>query len=453
MIEPQTLIFPRWLAPMTDPAPGPEAGPGSGPATAAAPPLTGHALCLAGRHIRAILPAAVARARYPNAECVELPRHLLLPGLVNAHTHSPMVLLRGYADDLPLAAWLMERIWPAEQRLVSPAFVADGSRLAIAEMLKSGITCFHDMYFFPEETAAVAAAVGIRAVVGLPIIDLPTAWAADGAECLRLGQAVHDHFRGHPLVGTALAPHAPYTVNDELLQRIACLAEELDLPIHMHIHETAREVADAVAADGRRPLARLAALGLLSPRLLAVHMTQIDAEEPDLLAHHGVHVIHCPESNMKLASGICPVPRLLAAGVNCALGTDGAASNNDLDLLGEIRSAALLAKCASGDPTALPVAQALRMATLGGAMALGLEARIGTLEPGKEADCIAVDLSGVYAEPVFDPLSTLVYATGREQVTDVWVAGRRLLKGRQLTTLDEAEVLERAAQWRGRVLG
>ncbi len=413
--------------------------------------LEDHAVAVRDGRILAVLPAAEARARYEAARWVERPRHLLIPGLVNAHTHAAMSLFRGLADDLPLMTWLQEHIWPAERQWVGPAFVREGSELAVAEMLRSGTTCFHDMYFFPDETARVAAAAGIRAVVGMIVIDFPTAWASGPDEYLEKGVALHDRYRDHPLVRTAFAPHAPYTVQAAVLERVGVMAEELDVPIHMHVHETAAEVRQSLEAHGERPLARLRALGLLGPRLVAVHMTQLEPEEIEACAEVGVHVAHCPESNLKLASGFCPVQRLLAAGVNVALGTDGAASNNDLDLVGEMRTAALLAKAVADDAAAVPAHRALAMATLHGARALGLEEEIGSLVPGKAADLVAVDLGELGAQPIYHPVSQLVYATSREQVSDVWVAGRPLLEEGRLLTLDEEALAARARSWQERI--
>ena len=413
--------------------------------------LEDHAVVVEGARIAAVLPAAEARARHPDAEHVALARHALLPGLVNAHTHAAMTLLRGLADDLPLMTWLREHIWPAEARWVSEAFVHDGTLLALAEMVRGGTTCFNDMYFFPEVTARLASQAGMRAVVGMIVIDFPSAWARDAGEYLDKGLALHDALKDDPLVTTAFAPHAPYTVADGVLERVRVLADELEVPVHMHVHETAAEVAEAVEATGRRPLARLDALGLLGPGLAAVHMTQLEPAEIRRLAETGVRVVHCPQSNMKLASGACPVAALQAAGVPVAIGTDGAASNNDLDMLEELRTAALLGKLAAGDAAAVPAAAALRMATLDGARALGLEGEIGSLVPGKSADLVAVDLGDPATEPVHNVISQLVYSASRAQVTHVWVAGRALLRERRLLTLDLDDIRARAAAWGARI--
>jgi len=413
--------------------------------------LEHHSIAIAHGRIVAILPSTEARTRYRASENIELPQHALIPGLVNAHTHAAMSLFRGLADDLPLMEWLTKHIWPAEGRWASLEFVLEGTQLAIAEMLKSGTTCFNDMYFFPEASAQAAREAGMRACLGLILIDFPTAYAQTPDEYFEKGLKLHDSLRHDPLLSTAFAPHAPYSVSDGPLARIRTVNNELNLPVHMHVHETAHEVDEAVAKTGKRPLARLDALDLLGPTLMAVHMTQLNPEEIARLAEAGASVVHCPESNLKLASGFCPVQALLKAGVNVALGTDGAASNNDLDLLDEMRVAALLAKAVSGDATAVPAHTALRMATLNGAKALGLDEQIGSLKPGKAADITAIDLSALSSQPVYDPVSQIVYSVGREQVTDVWVAGRRLLAQRVLTTLDEAAILRRAHSWRDKI--
>ena len=409
------------------------------------------ALAVDSGRIVAVLPVREAEERYVPRVRHERPSHVLLPGLVNAHTHAAMTLFRGLADDLPLDRWLRERIWPAEMRWGGPEFVTDGTRLAIAEMLLGGVTCFSDMYYHADVTGTVAVEAGIRCVLGMIALDFATAWAKTPDEYLRKGIEVHDRFKSEPLVTTTFAPHAPYSVGDATFAQIRRLADELDLPVHMHVHETAAEVAEAVAATGRRPLARLAALGLVTPNLIGVHATDLSAAEIELLATAGASIVHCPRSNLKLASGVCPVAALLAAGVNVALGTDGAASNNRLDLLAEMQTAALLAKQASGNAAALPAAAALRMATISGARALGLASEIGSLVPGKAADVICVDLSGIEHRPLLDPVSELVYAASRHEVTDVWVAGEHLVAERTALRLDIAEIGAAAQRWATRL--
>lgn len=410
-----------------------------------------HSLVIHEGRIVALLPTDQARTRYKAEAEHELDRHLLIPGLVNAHTHAAMSLLRGLADDLPLHDWLNNHIWPAESRWVSEEFVHDGVQLAIAEMLRCGTTCFNDMYYYPDVTARVAVGCGMRTSVGLIVLDFPTVWASDANEYISKGLAVHDHYRGDPLIRTVFAPHAPYTVSDGPLQHIRVLANELDIGIHMHVHETAEEIDKAVELTGKRPLTRLHELGLVAPNMMAVHMTQLSEREISDFALAGGHVVHCPESNLKLASGLAPVQALVTAGVNVALGTDGAASNNDLDMLGEMRTAALLGKVVAGDASALPAHGVLRMATLNGATALGLGEEIGSLVTGKWADVAAINMDTLETRPLYDPVSQLVYTCGREQVTDVWVAGQQLLKNRRLTTLDDNEILSRAHAWQARI--
>jgi len=410
-----------------------------------------HSIAIVDGRIAALLPTGQARREFDAREVLELGAHALIPGMVNAHTHAAMTLFRGLADDLPLMEWLTKHVWPAEAKWVSPEFVRDGVEHAIAEMLRGGTTCFNDMYFFPAATAQAAETLGMRAVVGMIALDFPSAYAQGADDYLHKGLQLHDQLRHSALVTTAFAPHAPYTVSDAPLEKIRMYADELDRPIHMHVHETAHEVEEAMARFGVRPLERLAQLGLLGPRLLAVHMTQLLDAEIETLARLNVHVVHCPESNLKLASGFCPVHKLLQAGVNVALGTDGAASNNDLDMLGEMRTAALLAKGIAADATALPAHAALRMATLNGARALGLEERIGSIVPGKAADLAAIDLSSIGTQPVYDPVSQLVYSATRDQVTDVWVDGKRLLAARQLTRMHEHELAQKAQAWRDKI--
>ncbi|HFD39949.1 MAG TPA: TRZ/ATZ family hydrolase [Anaerolineae bacterium] len=431
MEQVDTLIHARWIIPVE-------------PDDAL---LEHHSLAISDGRIRAILPTAQARQQLSAETEIELDEHALTPGFINAHTHVAMSLFRGLADDLPLMEWLNGHIWPAEAAWVSPEFVADGSRLAMAEMLRGGTTCFNDMYFFPDITAQAAADAHMRATVGMIMIDFPTVWAANADEYISKGTQVRDRFRNHPLIDAAFAPHAPYTVSDAPLSKAITLADQMDVQIHMHIHETADEVATSVDQQGRRPLARLDELGLLTPRLLAVHMTQLEEAEIDTLARRGVNVVHCPESNLKLASGFCPVARLTEAGVNVALGTDGAASNNDLDMIGEMRTAALLAKAVAADAAAIPAATALRMATLNGARALGIDAETGSLVTGKAADICAIHLGGLDSQPIYNPVSQLVYATGRDKVTDVWVAGRHVVKESVLTTLDEDAIHAKARAW------
>ncbi|HYW91912.1 MAG TPA: TRZ/ATZ family hydrolase [Gammaproteobacteria bacterium] len=430
-----TLVHARWVVPVEP----------------AGTILEHHSLAIADGRILAVLPTARARREFRPATEVPLPGHALIPGLVNAHTHAAMSLMRGLADDMPLGRWLQEHIWPAESRWIGPELIADGTDLAIAEMLAGGTTCFNDMYFFPDVVARRVERAGIRACVGLIMLDLPTAWGSGPDEYLAKGLALQDEYKHHPLVTTAFAPHAPYTVSDGPLTRLRTYADELDRRVHIHLHETADEVRESVAAHGMRPLDRLERLGLLTPNLVAVHVTQLEDAEIERLAAAGAHVVHCPESNLKLASGMCRAADLDRAGVDLALGTDGAASNNDLDMIGEMRTAALLAKAVAGDAAALPAPRVLRMATLGGARALGLEAECGSLEPGKWADLAAVRLDTPDCQPVYNAVSQIVYAATRQHVTDVWVAGRQLYRDGSLIHMDVEEVAARARTWGERI--
>ena len=413
--------------------------------------LTHHALVMHGKTISAILPREQLEPAFPGVKIVDLPGQALLPGLINAHAHSAMTLLRGLADDLPLMRWLEDHIWPAEQACVGADYVRAGTELAIAEMLMGGTTCFNDNYFFPDVAAATAVRAGMRAVVGLPLISVPTAWATTEDEYFARGLAVHQELKGEALISTAFAPHAPYTVSDSAFRRIRELAEELDIPVHLHLLETAGEIDGSHQQYRCHPIDRLEKLGLFNDRLLAVHMTQLDDRGMDRVARAGVHVLHCPASNLKLASGICPVAGLVARGVNVCIGTDGAASNNTLDMFAEMRLAALLAKGASGDPEAVPAEQALEMATLSAARALGLEDRIGSLEAGKQADLIAVSLDRIETLPVHHVVSQLVYATGRHQVSHLWVAGRQLVRDGRVLSLDTDRIKSETAIWQRRL--
>ncbi len=431
-----TLIHARWIIPVE-------------PETVT---LEHHSLVIDGGRIIDLLPTDLAKQKYQGNTTEDLENHVLLPGLINCHTHAAMTLMRGIADDLPLMDWLQNHIWPLEQKWMSEAFVRDGTDLAIAEMIRGGTTCFNDMYFFPDITAQQAIHNGLRASVGMIIIDFPTVWAQNSDDYIEKGLRLHDQLRHSSLCTTAFAPHAPYTVSDEPLKKIRIFADELDVPVHMHVHETRYEVEQAQQNGGQRPLQRLHELGLINPSFMAVHMTQLTDEDIDLFAQSGAHIIHCPESNLKLASGICPVAQCISAGINVALGTDGAASNNDLDMFGEMRTAALLAKAVSGDASAVPAMTALRMATINGAKALGLEHEIGSLTTGKAADVIAVDLSRLETQPVYSPVSACVYSASRQQVSDVWVAGKRLLKQGSLTTINVAELMARISEWQQRLL-
>jgi 5-methylthioadenosine/S-adenosylhomocysteine deaminase len=413
--------------------------------------LADHSVAVRAGRIAAVLPAHEAARAFPAARRVTLDRHVLIPGLVNLHTHAAMSLMRGLADDLPLMEWLEAHVWPVELKHVSAEFVYDGTLLACAEMLRGGVTCFNDMYFFPEAAARACLDSGMRAAIGIIAVEFPSAYAADAEDYLAKGLALRDRLGGEARIVFCMAPHAPYTVSDRTLARIAVLAEELDLPVHIHLHETGDEIRGSLEANGVRPLDRLAALGLVSPRLIGVHAVHLEPVEIALLARNGASVAHCPSSNLKLASGFAPVAALLEAGVNVGIGTDGAASNNRLDMFQEMRTTALVAKAVAGRAEVLPAHAALRCATLGGARALGLDAQIGSIVPGKAADLCAVAVSEPETLPCYDPVSHLVYACGREHVTHVWVAGVAVLQDRALARVDAGPLEKRTGLWQNKL--
>jgi 5-methylthioadenosine/S-adenosylhomocysteine deaminase len=414
--------------------------------------LENHAVAVADDRIVAILPLDEAREAYQPSVFVDRPGHVLIPGLVNAHGHAAMTLFRGLADDLPLDAWLREGVWPVERRFASAELVRDGTELAIAEMLTAGITCFSDQYFFPEIVAETAVDLHIRAMIGTPVVDVPTAWADNAADYLSKGSdLVHDRYADHPLISTCFAPHSTRALSDASFTELRVLADQLDVPVHIHLHESRSEVSAAVESTGMRPLERLDELGLLNSSLLAVHAVHVTPAEIERLASAGAGVAHCPTSNLKLACGIAPVRALADAGVSVGLGTDGAASNNMLDILAEVRMAALLGKVAADDGASITAEHALRMATLDAAKILRREHEIGSIEPGKWADLTCVDLMRCNSQPVYDPISQLVYATRAEQVSDVWVGGRHLLDQGNLSTIDRESIFRRSGEWRQRI--
>jgi len=429
------LIRPEWIIPIEP----------------AGVTLSAHSLAIKDGRIVSVLPDAEALRRHRPRQTLDLPGQVVLPGLVNLHTHAAMSLLRGYADDLPLMRWLTEHIWPAETRHAGPEFVRDGTLLACAEMLRGGITTFNDMYFFPDAAASAARRLGMRAVLGIIAIEFPTRYAADADDYLTKGLRIRDELGSDPLLGFCLAPHAPYTVSDRTFDKIATLAAQLEIPIHMHVHETRHEIEESLKQHGVRPLERLRRLGLLGPHLIAVHGVHLDAGEIDLLAHEGCHVAHCPTSNLKLGSGIPPMAAAQARELNFGLGTDGAASNNRLDMFHEMRHAALLAKGASQNAEVLGAHAVLAAATLGGARALGMDGKIGSLLPGKAADLCAVRLDEWLLQPCFDPASHLVYVAGREQVTNTWVQGELVMSMGSPTQIAVSELLDLAGLWHTRL--
>lgn len=431
-----TLIAPRWCVPVEP----------------RGTVLTGYAVAITDGRITDLLPLAEAREKYQPSQALERGEHLLIPGFVNAHTHAAMALFRGLADDLPLESWLTDGIWPAEKRWVSAEFVRDGTELAIAEMLLGGSTCFSDQYFFPDIVAEAAVDLHMRAHVSTPVIDYPTAWASTTAEYLgKASDLVHDRYVDHPLVSSSFAPHSTSTLSDDSFTELRVLADQLDIRIQIHLHESAQEIANAIATTGKRPFRRLAELGLVNSSLLAVHAVHMDDAEIAEMADKGVAVAHCPKSNLKLASGIAPVVRFRNAGICTGIGTDGAASNNALDMLSETRTAALLAKVQTGDAAAINAGDALAMATIDSARALGLAEEIGSIETGKWADLACVDLGTLNSQPVYDPVSQLVYTARAEQVSDVWVAGRHLVEDGQLALISTDNLLARCHEWRDRI--
>ena len=431
-----TLISARWVIPVN----------------AEREILENHSVAVKDGAIIAVLPSVEAAQKFQAAEVIELSDQALMPGFINTHGHAAMTLFRGMADDLELMTWLNDHMWPAEGKWVSHEMVKDGTELAAAEMIRSGTTTFADNYFFPEAAAESTLKAGLRAQLCFPILDFPTNWAQNADEHIEKGLAAIKKYHQHSHLKVNFGPHAPYTVSDEPLLKIKQLAEEYDIAIQMHVHETQVEVDGELEKRGNRPVRRLKELGLLGPKFQAVHMTALSAEDIDDIAETGAHIMHCPESNLKLASGFCPVDTLQKRGINVALGTDGAASNNDLDMLGEMRTAAMLAKAVSGNATALPAYEAIAMATLNGAKALGWDAEIGSLEVGKRADITAISLADLESQPLFDPVSHIVYASTRDQISNVWVDGKRLLAERQLTTLDKDAIVANAKQWRDKIV-
>ena len=414
--------------------------------------LEHQAVILQGSRILAIVPQAEADQSYRTRETLDLNNHVVLPGLINLHGHTAMSLFRGLADDLPLMTWLNDHIWPAEGKFVSEQFVADGTRLAMAEMLRTGTTTFSDMYFFPEVTAQAAHDTGMRAQICFPLMDMPTVWGSGPEEYLRKGADLIEQWQRDDYIMPAIGPHAPYTVSDGPLGAAVELAQQTGAAIQLHLHETAFEVAEAVKASGQRPLARMADLGVLGANTQCVHMTQIDESDLTHLKKTGAHVVHCPESNLKLASGFCPVQKLLDHDINVTIGTDGAASNNDLDLFGELKTAAMVAKAVANDAAALSAHKALEMATLSGARALGRDHDIGSLVAGKLADLIAVDLSDPYLQPVYDPASHLVYSNHGRAVSHSWIHGVPQLQDGRLTRIDVPDLVLRVNEWRKQIL-
>ena len=428
-------INPRWIIPVQP----------------AGTVLEDHAVLIQGDRIAAVVSNREADERYRAKETIDLPDHVVLPGLINMHGHAAMSLFRGMADDLPLMTWLNDHIWPAEGQFVDASFIATGTQLAMAEMLRTGTTTFSDMYFFPEVTAQMAHDAGMRAQICFPLLDFPTAWGSGPDEYFDKGRAIIEQWRDDSRIMPAIGPHAPYTVSDGPLETARALADETGARIQIHLHETAFEVAEALKQNGHRPLQRMESVGLLGPDTQCVHMTQIDDSDIQILTRTGSHIVHCPESNLKLASGLCPVQRLTGAGINVTLGTDGAASNNDHDMFGEMNTAAMIGKVVADDAAAVTAHQAIAMATLNGARALGREDELGSLESGKLADLIAVDLGDPFLQPVYDPASHLVYSNHGRQVTHSWIGGIPQVQDGQLTRIDVPDLMLRVREWSDKI--
>lgn len=440
------IIKASWLIPMVD-------APLLGKLPESPMWLENQSIVIKNEKIIDVLENHLAVDKYPELEVLDLEGMAVMPGFINAHTHAAMNLLKGYSDDLSLHVWLETAIWPCEAKFVDDDFVLLGTQLAIAEMLRSGTTCFQDMYFMPDQIAKAVQKCGIRANIGLMVVDNETVWARNADECISKGLAVFDQYKHDEKLSFSFAPHAPYTVSKATLERLNTLSFELSMNIHIHLHETVEETSQYLKLNGLRPVEELKNIGLLNPQLNAVHMTELNDMEISWLAESGCHVIHCPQSNMKLASGVCPTQQLIEAGVNVAIGTDGSASNNDLDMLAELQSAALLAKVHTSNAEAFPAYQAIYSATMGGAKALGLDSDLGSIEAGKQADLIAIDLNQIETTPVYNPVSQIAYAASREQIKHVWVAGKQLLNNRELTTIDSRSLLKKANQWKIKIEG
>ena len=413
--------------------------------------LNNHSLVIEGDHIKALLPNEVALKNFPHAQELRLNSHLITPGFINTHGHAAMALLRGVADDKDMMDWLTNWVWPIESKMVNQRFVYDGTRLAALEMIMAGTTCAAESYFFPEEASKAFVQANLRAQVTIPILKFANAWAGTEKEHISKGLAFLDRIKNNPLISTAFAPHAPYSVTDQCFSQIRIYSEQLDLPVHLHLHETETEVSDSLREHGMRPIERMNKLGILSPSLQAVHMTQLLDDEIELAALTGVQISHCPESNMKLASGVTPIAQLMSKGINVAIGTDGAASNNDLDLLQETRTASLLSKATTSDAKSMSAFTCLEMMTINGARFLGLDDKVGSLERGKLADVTAIDLSHPALQPIYNPISQLIYNSSSRDVSHVWIGGKKVLESRKLLGVNADDVISTAQQWQKRI--
>ena len=409
------------------------------------------AVAIDGSEIVAVGTSADIGQRFHSADTIDASGQVVMPGLVNTHGHVPMVLYRGLADDLPLEQWLQNYIFPAEAKTVSPEFVRDGTRLGALEMIQSGTTTFTDMYYFEEDIARETKAAGLRAVLGQSVIQFPVADAATPQAGLERARAFIQTFKGDPLITPAVAPHAPYTLDAGSLKAARALAVEHGVPMLIHVAETRDEVSTSQKERKASPVGYLHGLGVLGPGVLAAHGVWVSDADIAILKQTGVAVSHNPESNMKLASGVAPVPAYLRAGVPVGLGTDGAASNNDLDMFEAMRMASFLDKVHTLDPSVASAQTVLEMATLGGAAALGMSSSIGSLESGKRADLIVVDMRAARQTPLYDPVSQIVYTTRGDDVRTTIVHGKVLMRDRKVLTLDEAKVLATAREWAKKV--
>jgi len=386
-------------------------------------------------------------SEYEADEIYQLTDHILIPGLINTHTHASMSLFKGFADDLSLQDWLNNYIWPAEKKFVNSSFVRDGSILALSEMIKAGVTTFNDMYFYPDATAEASIELGVRSNIGLVVLDFPTNYASDPEDYLSKGFEFRDRWRNEDLITTSIAPHAPYSVSDEAFALINTYSEELGINIHIHLHETQQEIEDSLKMYGMTPVQRLNNLGIINPSLIAAHCVYLNEQDIAILAKNKVSIVHNPSSNMKLGSGIADVAKMLKQNLNVSLGTDSSASNNRLDIMEEMRLASLLLKGTTKSPELLPATQAIKMATINGAKALGLESMIGSIEKNKIADLVAIDLNSIENQPIYNPLSTLVYSSTKSDVSYVWIDGKVKLKEKKLVNVDEEKIMQMAKIW------
>ena len=409
--------------------------------------LQNHSVAITGNHIVELGPSTQLKREYQAQRVMDLDHHIVMPGLINTHGHAAMSLLRGAGEDEPLEVWLNETIWPMEARLMNPDYVRLGTELTIAEMLSSGTTTFSDMYFYPETVAKVCIEQGIRAQLAFPLIEFTNPWSNDVSDALHKGLELFHTLRHEDLVNVALGPHAAYSLSAKDMERIGMYAAELDIMVQIHLHETAAEVREAITQNGQTWIQRLFEVGLLGPSLQAVHMTQVTDPEIALIAETGTHVVHCPTSNLKLASGYCPVAKLQNAGVCVAIGTDGAASNNRLDMFDETRIATLLAKHEQHDAAAGRAEDAVRMATLDGAKVLGIDHLTGSIEAGKAADLISINTHSLGIMPMYNPFAAIVHGNAGNAVEHVLVNGQTLVDDGQFTRINFAELAQRVESW------